>query len=156
MYDEPYFLNIAPQAHVTFEQPDEALKMVKGSQPTAYAIAMIYGSVCAPHMVAPSDCLPLILGEEMRFPDSSAAQRVFSLLFGIHNQISKTIEDDLPLTVRRGSYSSNKQGLLSRTDDRLNELEGFQEGLFSGVDRKSQPPRLARSMLHSLFLTSAV
>jgi uncharacterized protein YecA (UPF0149 family) len=146
------FLNITPQPSVTFEELDEALKPLKGAEPTAYAIALIYGSVCAPHSVRPSEYLPMILGEKMILPDPQTAERVLSLLYSLNNQLAEVIEDDLPLTVRRRSYSVDKAGLLLQAADLLHEVEGFQEGLYSGVESKSDLSKACAEHVAQLVL----
>ena len=152
MNGEPQPLNFDQSLRVTFEALDDALKPLKGVEPTAYAIALIYGSVGAPHMVKPSEYLPLIMGDEMKFPDQATAERVISLLYSLHNQMAEMIEDDLPLTVRRSSYSVDKAGLVLRAEDLLHEVEGFQEGLFSGVETKSDLPKASAEHVAQLVL----
>jgi uncharacterized protein len=152
MNGEPYPLNINQSLRVTFEDLDAALKPLKHAAPTAYSIALVYGSVCAPHLVKPSEYLPLILGDEMELPDPKTAEHVFSLLYSLHNQMAELIEDDLPLALRRSSYSPDKPSLVLRAEDLRHEVEGFQEGLFSGVEGKGDLPKSSAEHVAQLVL----
>jgi hypothetical protein len=153
------FLKITPQPKVTFEELDEAMSSVEGILPAAYAIGVIYGSVCAPHLEPPSVYLPEILGRKMELPDPTVASRILSLLHSLHNQLAEMVEDNEPLYVRRKDYSRDKAGILLRGRELQQEAAGFQEGLFSGVDTKGDLPKacaehIAQLVLDQRYLTS--
>jgi uncharacterized protein YecA (UPF0149 family) len=139
----PDFLNITPQPRVTFEELDDALKAVKDALPTAYAIGVIYGSVCAPHMVPPSVYLPEILGRKMELSDPPTAERVLSLLHSLHNQLAAMIEDNQRLKVRRTSFDADKEGLMLHASDLWREAVGFRKALSLGTFDESDFPKSA-------------
>jgi len=141
---DPDFLNIMPlQVHVTFEVLEAALKEIDNAFPPSFCIGVMYGSVCAPHMVTPSMYLPHILGQAMELPDPETAQRVLSLLHSLHNQLAAMIEDHLPLTIRRAKYELSKDGFQRRGGDLWQEVFGFRKGLSLGTYRESDMPTRA-------------
>lgn len=139
---EPRPLNIDQSLHVTFEDLDDALRPLKGALPASFAVGVIYGSLCAPNMVPPSQYLPHILGIKMELPDPPTAERVMSLLYSLHNQLAMMIEDNMPLTVRRKSLGSDKEGLMLHASDIWREVFGFGTGLNLGTTEEDElPPR---------------
>jgi hypothetical protein len=155
----PRFFEHHDAAKSTFEELDTALTALKNARPAAFAIGLIYGSVCALSMVPPSAYLPIILGRKTELPDPKTAARVLSLLCSLHNQLAEMVEDDLPLYVRRKEYSRDIAGLLLQARDRQQEATGFQEGLFSGVEKKGDMPKacathVAQLVLEQRYLTS--
>lgn len=145
----PDFMNISTQPRVTFEELDEALRPLKDARSAAYAIGLIYGGVCAPYMVKPSQYLPLILGQKMELPDAPTAERVLSLLYSLHNQMAEMVEDDLPLSMRQKVYEPDKGGLLQHATELWQEVEGFRGGLSLGMETKDDLPReSSRAYVH--------
>jgi hypothetical protein len=117
-----------------FKELDEALSAMKGALPAAYAIGLIYGSVCAPHLVPPSVYLPEILGRKMELPDPTVASRVLSLLHSLHNQLAEMVEDNKLLYIRRKRVTRDKEGLFQLASDHWREVFGFRKGLSFGTE----------------------
>ena len=139
----PFPLNVMPQPKVTFEEFDEALRLSNNALPTAFCVGLLYGTICAPHMVPPSVYLPHILGIKMELPAPEITNRILAILHSLHNQLAAMIEDNLPLTARRRSFGSDKEGLLLHASDLWREVFGFRKGLSLGTFEDSDFPTTA-------------
>jgi uncharacterized protein len=131
------------QQHITFEDIDTALRQIKNAAPAAFAVGVIYGSVCAPHMVPPSVYLRAIFGNGMEMPDLETAERVYLLLNSLHNQLVMMVEDHVLLNVRRKSFETDKEGMMGQVSDLWREVYGFRKGLSLGTYAESDFPKAA-------------
>jgi len=111
---------------------------------------VIYGSVCAPHMVPFSVYLPHILGTKMELPDPQVAERVLSLLYSLHNQLAELVEDNERLYVRRRVFESDQPGLLLHASDLWREVVGFRKGLALGTETEDDLPEAAHRAYEQL------
>lgn len=137
---------------VTFEDLDDALKVIWRARPAAYVIGLQYGCVSAPRLVAPSQFLAEIFDRRIKFPDPESAQRVLSLIMAVNNQLASMVMDGRPLDLRRSKLPADRAEMLLWARDLLNEINGFQEGLFLGVEYKGDLPTKCSTHIGQLVL----
>ncbi|MBI5058242.1 SEC-C domain-containing protein [candidate division KSB1 bacterium] len=91
-----------------------------------------------------------MLGFKLELPDPATADRVLTVLHSLHNQLAETIEDNLPLSVRRTGFGQDKEGPLLWASDLWREVYGFRKGLSLGTYAEGDFPKAARNAYDEL------
>jgi hypothetical protein len=144
--------SLRSQPSVTFEDLDDALRAIRRARPAAYVIGLLNGCVSAPRLVTPSQFLAEIFDGRIKFPDPESAERVLSLIMAMNNQLASMVMDGRPLDFRRTKTPMERAEMLLWSRDLLNEINGFQEGLFLGVEHKGDLPTKCSTHIGQLVL----
>ncbi len=94
---------------------------------------LFYGCLAAPHMVAPSQYMPMIFGEEDTSHDSmEETQKIFGNLMSLWNFLAEWKPEKEPVAFPDIRYADTYEGITQRLKDDYSLVEYFIKGLDMG------------------------